>query len=132
MLKLDVMLQFWELLFALGAMVVIVIGVLVVVLNEKRRRTRPALYVEAGGVILSVGEEHLLEAIARAEQRDRNLSALARFLNAAEISVYSVARELKRKDLITEDVDLSGGSPRFELSSSGNEAALARNYIKLE
>ena len=131
MLKLDVMLKFWELLFALGVVVVIVVGALVVILSVKRRRTRPALYVEAGGVVLSLGEERLLEVIARADGQDRNLSALTRALNADEIAVYSVARELKQKDLIIEVPNSSGGGPRFELSSTGSEAALARNYIKL-
>lgn len=131
MLTLDVQLKFWELLFALGAAGVIVIGTIVVAIGVKRRRARPALYVEAGGVVLSVGEERLLERISRAEAKDRNLFALARALNADEIAVYSIARELKQKDLIVEAVDLSGGSPRFELSPAGNEAALARNYIKL-
>ena len=131
MFNLDVELKFWELLFALGAAAVIVVGALVVVFSVKRRRARPALYVEAGGVVLSVGEERLLETIARADGQDRNLFDLARTLNADQIAVYSVARELKQKDLIIEVADLSAGSPRFELSPTGHEAALARNYIKL-
>lgn len=81
--------------------------------------------------MLSVGEERLLETIARADGKDQDLSALARILNADEIAVYSITRELKQKDLIVEVADLSGGSPRFELSPAGHEAALARNYIKL-
>ena len=131
MLQLDVMLKFWELLFALGAAAVVIVGAILVILSVRRRRARPAFYVEAGGVVLSVGEERLLEVIARANGTDRNLIALARALNADEITVYSVAGELKQKDLIVEVADLSAGSPRFELSSTGNEAALARNYIKL-
>ena len=78
-----------------------------------------------------MGEERLLETIARADGQDRNLFDLARTLNADQIAVYSVARELKQKDLIIEVADLSAGSPRFELSPTGHEAALARNYIKL-
>ena len=131
MLELDVQLKFWELLFALITAGVVVIGAIYVTVNFVRRRIRPALYVEAGGVVLSVGEERLLEMIARANGDDRNLIALARALNADEITVYSVAGELKQKDLIVEVADLAAGSPRFELSSTGNEAALARNYIKL-
>ena len=131
MLELDVMLKFGELLFALGAAAVIVVGTIMVAVSVKRRRLRPALYVEAGGVVLSVGEEHLLELIARSNEQGQHLAALARALNVDEITVYSVARELKKKELIVEVVDLSAGSPRFELSLSGTEAALARNYIKL-
>jgi DNA-binding MarR family transcriptional regulator len=131
MFQLDVQLKFWELLFALIAAGVSVIGAIYVTANVIRRRLKPPLYIEAGGVVLSVGEEKLLEAIARAEGKDRNLFSLARALNADEISVYSIARELKKKELIEEIADLSGGSPRFELSEAGNAAALARNYIKL-
>ena len=131
MLELDVQLKFGELLFALVAASVVAIGAIVVAVRVRRRRARPALYVEAGGVVLSMGEERLLELIARSEGKDQNLFALARALNADEIAVYAIARELKRKDLVTELADLSGGSPRFELSPAGNEAALARNYIKL-
>lgn len=131
MLELDVQLKFGELLFALVAAGVIVVGAIAVAMSVRRRHTRPVLYVEAGGVVLSVGEERLLEQVARADGKNRNLFALARALNADEISVYSVARELKHKDLIVEVADLSAGSPRFELSPAGNEAALARNYIKL-
>jgi hypothetical protein len=131
MFQLDVQLKFWELLFALVAAGIVVIGAIFVAVNVVRRRMKPALYVEAGGVVLSVGEEKLLELIARSEGKDQNLFALARALNADQIAVYAVARELKRKDLIVEVPDLSGGSPRFELSAPGNEAALARNYIKL-
>ena len=130
-LNLDVQLKFWELLFALIAAGGVVIAAIYVILNFVHRRLKPALYVEAGGVVLSVGEEKLLEQIARAEGKDQNLFALARALNADEIAVYAVARELKHKDLIVEVADLSAGSPRFELSPAGNEAALARNYIKL-
>ena len=131
MLQLDVMLKFWELLFALAGAAVIVVGAIVVGVSVKRRKARPALYVEAGGVVLSVGEERLLETVARADGKDRNLFALAQALNADEIAVYAVARELKQKELIVEVADLSAGSPRFELSPAGHEAALARNYIKL-
>lgn len=131
MFQLDVQLRFWELLFALAGAAVIVIGAIVVALSIKRRKTRPALYVEAGGVVLSVGEERLLEMVARVDGKDQNLFTLARALNADEIAVYAVARELKQKDLIVEIADLSAGSPRFELSPAGHEAALARNYIKL-
>jgi len=131
MLGLDVQLKFWELLFALVAAGIVVIGAIVLIVSVRRRRAKPALYVEAGGVVLSVGEERLLEQIARAEGKEQNLFSLARALNADEISVYSIARELKKKDLIVEVADLSGGSPRFELSPLGSEAALARNYVKL-
>ena len=131
MLELDVQLKFWELLFALVAAGIVVIGAIFVAVNAMRRRIKPALYVEAGGVVLSVGEECLLERVARADGEDRKLSSLARVLNADEISVYAVARELKHKDLIVEVADLSAGSPRFELSPAGNAAALARNYLKL-
>ena len=131
MLQLDVQLKFWELLFALVAAGAIVIGAIVVGVRAMRRRARPALYVEVGGVVLSMGEEKLLELIARTEGKDRNLFTLARTLNADEIAVYAVARELKQKSLIVEIADLSAGSPRFELSPAGSEAALARNYIKL-
>jgi len=131
MLELDVQLKFWELLFALITAGVIVIGAIYVTVNFVRRRMRPALYIEAGGVVLSMGEERLLETISRADGKDRNLSALARTLNADEITVYSLAGELMQKDLIVEMADLAAGSPRFELSPTGNEAALARNYIKL-
>jgi DNA-binding MarR family transcriptional regulator len=131
MFQLDIQLKFWELLFALVAAAIVVIGAIFVAVNVVRRRMKPALYVEAGGVVLSVGEERLLEHIARSEGKDQNLFALARSLNADQIAVYAVARELKRKDLIVEVPDLSGGSPRFELSEAGNAAALARNYIQL-
>lgn len=131
MLKLDVMLKFWELLFALGAVVMIGIGVLVVFTRVQRRRKRPAFYLEAGGVALSLGEERLLEAIARANEHKRNLTALAQDLGADEIAVYSAARALKQKNLIIEVANLAGGGPRFDLLAAGNEAALARDYIKL-
>ena len=131
MLELDVQLKFWELLSALVAAGIVVIGAIFVAVNVIRRRIKPALYVEAGGVVLSVGEERLLEQVARADGKDRSLYSLARALNADEISVYAVARELKHKDLIVEVPDLSAGSPCFELSPAGSEAALARNYIKL-
>ena len=131
MFNLDVQLKFWELLFGLVAAGIVVIGAIYVTVSFVRRRAKPPLYVEAGGVVLSVGEEKLLERIARAEGRDQNLFALARALNADELSVYAIARELKRKDLVTEIVDLSGSGPRFELSENGNTAALARNFIKL-
>lgn len=130
MLNLDVQLKFWELLFGLGAAGIAVVGAVFVAVSVRRRRIRPALYVEAGGVMLSVGEERLLELIARSG-RDRNLAAIAGMLNADEITVYTVVRELKQKDLIVEIVDLASGSPRFELSPAGSEAALARNYLKL-
>jgi hypothetical protein len=131
MLGLDVQLKFWELLFGLVGAGVVVVGVIAVVVSIKRRTARPALYVEAGGVVLSVGEERLLEKIARASGQDSHLFSLAQALNADQIAVYAVARELKHKDLIVEVADLSAGSPRFELSPTGHEAALARNYIKL-
>jgi hypothetical protein len=130
-LNLDVQLKFWELLFGLVAAGIVVIGVVYMIASVMRRRIKPPLYIEAGGVVLSVGEEKLLERIACAEDKDRNLFALARALNADEISVYAVTRELKRKDLVVEIADLSGGGPRFELSENGSAAALARNYIKL-
>jgi hypothetical protein len=131
MLELDVMLKFWELLVALGAMLLIVIGSLVVFTGEKRRRTRLPFYVEAGGVALSLGEERLLEALARASAQDQNLTALARVLGVDEVTAYGVARLLKEKGLITEVVNLDGSSPKFELAATGNDAALARGYIKL-
>ena len=131
MLQLDVQLKFWELLFSLAGAAVVVIGAIVVGVSVKRRKTRPPLYVEAGGVVLSVGEERLLEMVARVDGKNQNLFSLAQALNADEIAVYAVARTLKQKDLIVEIADLSAGSPRFELSPAGHEAALARNYIKL-
>lgn len=131
MFQLDVQLKFWELLFGLTGAGVVVIGAIALIVSVKRRKARPPLYVEAGGVVLSVGEEKLLEMIARASAQDQNLFALARALNADQTAVYSVAAELKQKDLIVEMADLSGSSPRFELSPAGHEAALARNYIKL-
>jgi len=109
----------------------IVIGALVVFTRVQRRRKLPAFYLEAGGVSLSLGEERLLEAIARANEHDRNLTAIAQVLGVDEIAVYSAARVLKQKNLIIEVANLAGGGPRFDLSASGNEAALARDYIKL-
>ena len=131
MFQLDVQLKFWELLFGLAGAAIVALGVIAVTVSVKRRKTKPALYVEAGGVVLSVGEEKLLETIARTSGPDQNLFSLARVLNADQTAVYSVATELKQKDLIVEIADLSGSSPRFELSPGGYEAALARNYIKL-
>ena len=131
MFQLDVQLKFWELLIALGGAAVIVIGAIAVAVSVVRRKARPPLYVEAGGVVLSVGEERLLEKIARATGQDSHLFSIAQTLNADQLSVYAVARELKQKDLIIEVADLSSGSPRFELSPAGQEAALARNYLKL-
>jgi hypothetical protein len=129
MFQLDVMLKFWELIFALVAAGMVVAGMVYVAAQEKRRRNPPGFYVEAGGVALTIGEERLLEAIAKSEAP--TLAGLAQSLTADEISVYSAARLLKQKELITEDPNLEGGSPRFELSAAGNAAALARNYIKL-
>ena len=131
MFQLDVQLKFWELLIALGGAAVIVVGAIAVAVSVMRRKARPALYVEAGGVVLSMGEERLLETIARAAEPDQKLSTIAQTLNADQIAVYSVARELKQKDLIVEVADMTSGNPRFELSPTGQEAALARNYIKL-
>ena len=131
MFQLDVMLKFWELIFALVAAALIVAGVVYVGTQEKRRRNPPGFYVEAGGVALTQGEERLLEAIARTKDERLTLAALAQSLGADEISVYLAARMLKQKELIAEVPNPDGGSPRFELSDSGNTAALARNYIKL-
>ena len=131
MLTLDVMLKFWELLIALVGAVIIFVGALIVFTSVQRRRKPPAFYLEAGGVALSLGEERLLEAITRASENGRNLTALAQALGVDEIPVYSAARALKQKDLIIETVNLTGGGPRFDLSDIGNEAALARGYIKL-
>jgi len=131
MLELDVMLKFWELLFAIGAAALIVIGLLVVFSGVKRRRTRLPFYVEAGGVTLSMNEERLLEAIAKAGAQDRKLTALARVLGVDETSAYKAACMLLEKGLITVMADVDGGSPKFELAVTGNEAALARGYIKL-
>jgi hypothetical protein len=131
MFQLDVILKFWELIFALVAAAFIVAGVVYVGAKEKRRRNPPGFYVEAGGVALTQGEERLLEAIARARDQALPLSTLAQSLGADEIAVYLAARMLKQKELIVETPNPDGGSPRFELSDSGNTAALARNYIKL-
>lgn len=132
MFSLDVELKFWELIFALAAAALIGVGALYVLASIRRRRNQPVFYVEAGGVALSLGEERLLEAIARAAgEEQRTLAATARALSADEITIYAAARLLKQKDLITEDPNLAGRSPRFELTSAGNDAALARNYIKL-
>jgi hypothetical protein len=131
MFQLDVMLKFWELIFALAAAGVVVAGMVYVAAQEKRRRNPPGFYVEAGGVALTIGEERLLEAIAKSEDSGRTLAGLAQALGADEMSVYAAARLLKQKELITEDPNLEGGSPRFELAAAGNAAALARNYIKL-
>lgn len=131
MFELDVQLKFWELIFALATAALIVIAALFVLARVRRRRNPVGFYVEAGGVALSLGEERLLEAIARAGEQQRNLAALARALSADEITVYSAARALKQKELIVETLNPDGASPGFELSSAGNAAALARNYIKL-
>lgn len=131
MFELDVVLKFWELVFALMAAGLAVIGAIYVLTRVQRRRNRPGFYVEADGVALSLGEERLLEAIARAGEQQRNLTALARALGADEMSVYSAARLLKQKELIIEHTNPGGGGPRYELSAAGNSAALARNYIKL-
>lgn len=130
MFQLDVMLKFWELIFALLAAGLVVAGAVYVGTKEKRRRNPPGFYVEAGGVALTIGEERLLEAIARAGE-PRPLSVLAQSLGADEMTVYLAARMLKQKDLVIEQPDPQGGSPRLELSEAGNAAALARNYIKL-
>lgn len=131
MFQLDVMLKFWELIFALIAAGLIVAGVVYVGTKEKRRRNPPGFYVEAGGVALTQGEERLLEAIARARGDTLTLAALAQSVGADEVAVYLAARMLKQKELIAEIPSPDGGSPRFALSESGNTAALARNYIKL-
>ena len=132
MFQLDVMLKFWELIFALVAAGLIVAGAVYVGTKEKRRRNPPSFYVEAGGVALTLGEERLLEALARAkEDEPRTVATLAQALGADEIAVYLAARLLSQKELVTEIADPEGGSPSFELSASGNAAALARNYIKL-
>jgi hypothetical protein len=131
MFQLDVMLKFWELIFALIAAAFIVAGAVYVGAKEKRRRNPPGFYLEAGGVALTQGEERLLEAIARSKEERLTLATLAQSLGADEIAVYLAARLLTQKALITEISNPDGGSPRFELSESGNTAALARNYIKL-
>jgi hypothetical protein len=131
MFQLDVMLKFWELIFALVAAAVIVAGAVYVGAQEKRRRNPPGFYVEAGGVALTQGEERLLEAIARSKDERLTLATLAQSLGADETAVYLAAGRLKHKELIREVANPDGGSPRFELSESGNTAALARNYIKL-
>ncbi len=131
MFQLDVMLKFWELIFALVAAALIVVGVVYVAIREKRRRNPPGFYVEAGGVALTIGEERLLEAIARTNEQKLTLGALAQSLGADEIAVYEAARTLKQKELIVEEPNFEAGSPRFELSDAGNTAALARNYLKL-
>jgi hypothetical protein len=131
MFQLDVMLKFWELIFALVAAALMVAGAVYVGTKEKRRRNPPGFYVEAGGVALTQGEERLLEALARAEGEPPTLPILAQSLSADEITVYLAARLLIEKELITELANAGGGSPRYLLSESGNAAALARNYIKL-
>jgi hypothetical protein len=131
MFQLDVMLKFWELIFALAAAGLMVAGAVYVASREKRRRNRPGFYVEAGGVALTLGEERLLEAIARSGAEQHTVSALAQSLHADEIAVYLAARLLKQKELVSEEPNPEGGSPRIELSSAGNAAALARNYLKL-
>jgi hypothetical protein len=131
MFQLDVMLKFWELIFALVAAGLIVVGVLYVGSKEKKRRNPPGFYVEAGGVALTLGEERLLEALAHAKGEPRTVATLAQGLGADEIAVYLAARMLRQKELINEIANPAGGSPSFELSEQGNAAALARNYIKL-
>ena len=130
MFQLDVMLKFWELIFALVAAALVVAGVVYVGAKEKRRRNPPGFYVEAGGVALTQGEERLLEALATVPGERPTLSTLAQSLNADQSAVYLAARLLIDKELITE-VANAGGSPSYQLSESGNAAALARNYIKL-
>ena len=130
MFQLDVMLKFWELIFALVTAGLMVAGAVFVGVREKRRRNRPGFYVEAGGVALTLGEERLLEAIARSGEK-RTLAELAHSLGAEEIAVYLAARLLEQKELVVEEPNPQGGSPWLELSASGNAAALARNYIKL-
>jgi DNA-binding MarR family transcriptional regulator len=130
MFQLDVMLKFWELIFALIAAALVVAGLVYVGIREKRRRNPPGFYMEAGGVALTLGEERLLEAIARSKEQ-HSLAELAQLLGADEIAVYLAARLLSQKELITETQSADGGSPKFELSANGNAAALARNYIKL-
>jgi hypothetical protein len=131
MFQLDVMLKFWELIFALVAAALVVAGVVYVGTKEKRRRNPPGFYLEAGGVALTQGEERLLEALARAKGEPPTLATLAQSLGADEIAVYLAAGKLKQKELITEIANAAGGSPSFALSENGNAAALARNYIKL-
>src|SRR5687767_12413452 len=131
MFQLDVMLKFWELIFALVAAALVVAGVVYVGAKEKRRRNPPGFYVEAGGVALTQGEERLLEALATAPSERPTLSMLAQSLSADEIAVYRAAHMLVEKQLITEVANTAGGSPSYQLSESGNAAALARNYIKL-
>ena len=131
MFQLDVMLKFWELLFGLFAAGLIVAGVVYVGYKEKRRRNPPGFYMEAGGVALTIGEERLLEAIARSGSEPRTLADLARGLDADEMAVFLAARMLKEKDLVTEVAPSDAGNPTFELSPTGNAAALARNFIKL-
>jgi hypothetical protein len=131
MFQLDVMLKFWELIFALVTVGLMVVGGIFVFARVRRRKNPPGFYTEAGGVSLTIGEERLLEALARGEAQQRTLAAVAKTLGADEIAVYLVARMLMDKDLVTEDPNLEGGSPRFDLSPAGDAAALARNYIKL-
>src|SRR5688572_28367643 len=131
MFQLDVMLKFWELIFALVAAGLIVAGAVYDATKEKRRRNPPSFYLEAGGVALTLGEERLLEALAQAEDGPRTVKTLAQASSADEIGVYLAARMLSQKELVTEIADPEGGSPSFELSASGNAAALARNYLKL-
>jgi hypothetical protein len=131
MFQLDVMLKFWELIFALVAAALVVAGVVYVGAKEKRRRNPPGFYVEAGGVALTQGEERLLEALATVPGERPTLSTLAQSLNADQSAVYLAARLLIDKALIIEVANAGGGSPSYQLSESGNAAALARNYIKL-
>lgn len=131
MFQLDVMLKFWELILALVIAGLMVAGAVYVFTKEKRRRNPPGFYMEAGGVSLTIAEERLLEALARGSDPQRTLSALAQTLGADEVAVYLAARTLMDKDLVTEDPNPEGGSPRFDLSPAGDAAALARNYIKL-
>src|SRR5687768_4777540 len=121
MFQLDVMLKFWELIFALVAAALMVAGAVYVGSKEKKRRNPPGFYVEAGGVALTLGEERLLEAIARSDAESRTLATLARTLGADEIAVYLAARMLKQKELVTE-TPTEGGSPLYELSPAGNAA----------
>ncbi len=131
MFELDVMLKFWELLFALAAAGIAVIGASVVYARVRKRRIKPAFYVEAGGVALSLGEDRLLEAIALASGEGRNVAALAASLGIDAMAVYSVAHLLREKNLIVDAGKPDAGGPAFELSDAGTQAALARGYIKL-
>jgi len=130
-LELDVMLKFRDLLIALGGAMLIVVGATVIYLRVRRRHVRLPFYVDAGGVVLSLGEERFLEILSQPDGPNQNLAALARVLKVDEITTYAAARLLKDKGLITEVAQPQSGSPKFELTTSGNDAALARGFIKL-